>query len=185
MSSCVQQPIQHNRKANTSVTCNVPVLLEERLQLFLLKPFNVGCAGDCFFRAVSHQLYGDLCYHLDIRAAGIAYIKDNHEQFVESITEYSWLQYPNNMSIQGTWPDNMIIQAVANQLKLRIVITESNENFRDVSYIEAVSGHGLPDVFLGHIDEYHYVSTVPLSTNFNFIQNQNVLTNTINHQLLI
>ena len=35
--------------------------------------------------------------------------------------------------MQGTWADNLIIQAVADQLKLRIVIIESNENFRDVN----------------------------------------------------
>ena len=61
------------------LTPNVPVLSEQRLQLFQLKPFDVGGEGDCFFRAVSHQLCGDLGYHLDIRAAGVAYMRDNPE----------------------------------------------------------------------------------------------------------
>ena len=33
-------------------------ILEARLHQFGLKHRNVGGAGDCFFRAVSHQLYG-------------------------------------------------------------------------------------------------------------------------------
>ena len=33
------------------LTCNVPVLLEQRLQLFQLKPFDVGGEGDCFFQS--------------------------------------------------------------------------------------------------------------------------------------
>ena len=29
----------------------------------------IGGAGDCFFRAVSHQLYGEPSYHMNIRCA--------------------------------------------------------------------------------------------------------------------
>ena len=34
-------------------------ILELRLHQFGLKPLDVGGTGDCFFRAVSHQLYGN------------------------------------------------------------------------------------------------------------------------------
>ena len=55
------------------------------------------------------------------------------------------------MSMQGTWADNLIIQAVADQLKLRIVIVKSNENFRDIDYVQAVSLlPRLTDMFSGH-----------------------------------
>ena len=53
--------------------------------------------------------------------------------------------------MQGTWADNLIIQDVADQLKLRIVIVKSNENFRDVDYVPAVSLlPRLTDMFSGH-----------------------------------
>ena len=127
-----------------------------------MRPLDVGGAGDCFFRAVSHQLYGDPSHHLDIRTAGIAYMRENPERFIESNTEYSWLQYLNNMSMQGTWCDGMIIQAVADQFNLRIIITETHEQFSQFSIICAVSLTRPPtDIYLGHIDEYHYVSTLP------------------------
>jgi hypothetical protein len=46
----------------------------------------------------------------------------------------------------------MIIQAVADQLKLRIIITETNEGFHEHSIIEDVSSMHTPtDVYLGHI----------------------------------
>ena len=138
------------------------VLLEQRLRHFQLRPFDVGGDGDCFFRAVSHQLYGDPEHHLQVRAAGIAYMRDNPERFIESSTEMSWLEYLNNMSIQGTWGDAIIIQAVADQLKLKIVIAETNEHFTEYSIVQAVSStQQLTEVYLGHIDEYHYVSTLP------------------------
>ena len=76
-----------------------------------MRPLDVGGAGDCFFRAVLHQLYGDPSHHLDIRDAGIAYMRENPERFIESNTDYSWEQYLNTMSIQGTWCDGFIIQA--------------------------------------------------------------------------
>jgi hypothetical protein len=118
----------------------------------------VGGDGDCFFRAVSHQLCGEPEHHLQVRAAGIAYMRDNPERFIESNTEHSWLEYLNNMSMQGTWSDNMIIQAVADQLKLKIVIAETHEQFSEYSIVEAVSStQQLTEVYLGHIDEYHYV----------------------------
>ena len=138
------------------------IMLEQRLRCFQLRPFDVGGDGDCFFRAVSHQLYGDPEHHLQVRAAGIAYMRENPERFIESNTEMSWLEYLNNMSMQGTWGDAIIIQAVADQLKLKIVIAETNEHFTEYSIVQAVSStQQLTEVYLGHIDEYHYVSTLP------------------------
>ena len=49
-----------------------------------------------------------------IRTAGVQFMRDNPERFIESNTENSWLRYLNNMCIQGTWADALIIQAVAN-----------------------------------------------------------------------
>jgi len=47
-------------------------------------------------------------------------MRDNLERFIESNTENSWLRYLNNMCIQGTWADALIIQAVADALKVAI-----------------------------------------------------------------
>ena len=77
------------------------VLLEQTLRCFQLRPFYVSGDGDCFFRAAPHQLYGDPEHHLQVRAAGIAYIRHNPERFIESNTEIYWLEYLN-MSMQGT-----------------------------------------------------------------------------------
>ena len=126
-------PIPNN---SNEVRLPSQILLEQRLESFQLRQLDVGGAGDCFFRAVSHQLYGDPSHHLDIRTAGIAYMRENPERFIGSNTGYSWLQYLNNiMSTQGTWCDGMIIQAVADQFNLRIIITETHEQFREFSMI--------------------------------------------------
>ena len=81
-----------------------------------------------FFRAVSHQLYGDPNHHLLIRQAGVQYLSNNPERFIESNTENSWNEYINNMSMQGTWCDALIVQAVADCQNVAIHIIESHEN---------------------------------------------------------
>ena len=70
------------------------------------------------------------------------------------------------MTQQRTWYDNLIIQALTDKLNIRIHITESNPLFVAFNVIKPV--HFTTDIrtiYLGHIDELHYVSTVP----FNFV----------------
>ncbi len=42
-------------------------VLKDRLQALGLAPFDVGGSGDCFFKAVSHQLYSDPGLHERVR----------------------------------------------------------------------------------------------------------------------
>ena len=104
--------------------------MQSRLGEFGLQSLDVGAgAGDCFFRSVSHQLYGNSNHHMRIRTAGVQFMRDNPERFIESNTKTSWLRYLNNMSIQGTLADALIIQTVADVLKVTIQIVESNQGF--------------------------------------------------------
>ena len=147
-------------------TCDSPSMsmLASRLARLGLRPLDVGGAGDCFFRAVSHQLFGTAAYHLEVRAVGIEHLGYHPESFIESNIEYSWLEYLSNMSRQGTWCDNLIIQAVANALNCVIYITESAENFAESNVIHPANMQGRPKtIYIGHLDEIHYVSTSPLT----------------------
>ena len=99
-----------------------------KLALIGLKPLDVGGFGDCFFKAVSHHLYGKPDLHYQIRIAGIEYLNEYPDLFIESIPNNSWQNYIDEMSKQGAWCDNIIIQAVANALNCIIHITESNLN---------------------------------------------------------
>ena len=65
-----------------------------------------------------------------------------------------------NISRQGTWADGLIIQAVADKLNLKIQITESHPNFAEFTIVEATSPQQqLRTIYIGHADEFHYVST--------------------------
>ena len=81
-----------------------------------------------FFRAVSHQLYGDPSHHLFIRQAGVQYLSNNPEHCIESNTENSWNECINIMSMQGTWCNALFVQAVADCQNAAIQIIESHEN---------------------------------------------------------
>ena len=90
-----------------------------------------------FFRAVSHQLYCDPNHHLLIRQAGVQYLSNNPERFIESNTENSWDEYIlNNMSMQGTWCTALFVQAVADCQNVAIHIVESHENCAGETLIE-------------------------------------------------
>ena len=80
-------------------------LMQSRLGEHGLQSIDVGGAGDCFFRFVSHQLYDNSNHHMRICTGVQFYMRDNPERFIESNTENSWLRYLNNMSIQGTCAD--------------------------------------------------------------------------------
>lgn len=136
-------------------------VLHERLASHGLIPCDVGGGGDCLFRAVADQLYGDSSHHFDTRAAAVNYLSDNPERFIESNTIQSWHDYLSSMSMQGTWADHLSIQAVADALSLRINNIESNEDFTEMSVVEAVDGtsNSRRNIYIGHVSEVHYVST--------------------------
>jgi len=68
---------------------NSVCLLEFRLSQLGRTALDVGGGGDCFFRAVSHQLYGNPDCHFYVRSVGIQYLVNHPEQFIQSKTEHS------------------------------------------------------------------------------------------------
>ena len=97
-----------------------------------------------------------------IRSLGVQHLLHYPELYIESNYEQSWENYVNNTARQGTWADNIIIQAVANSLNVTINIIESNANFSSVTIVDPVNTDGqTTNIYIGHIQEYHYVSTMP------------------------
>ena len=146
---------------NENSACFSPLqMLETKLLDHGLIPVEVGGEGNCFFHVISHQLFNDPIHHFYIRAAGVDHLRQNPERFIESNLDQSWLEYLENMSRQGTWADNLIIQAVADALNLKIIIIESDPKFAAFNTIEATNPQQeCIAVYIGHIGEVHYMST--------------------------
>ena len=138
-------------------------VLTTRLARIGRKPVNIVGDGNCLFRSVSHQLYRTESRHAQIRALAIQHLINCPEHFIESNTEQSWSHYLQNMSRLGSWADHIIIQAVANANNLRIHITESAQNFTETTVVTSIYAQGnVRDIYIGHLDELHYVSTTPI-----------------------
>ena len=141
-------------------------LLTSRLSEIGLRPVNIIGDGKCFFRSVSHQLYGTESHHPQIRALAIQHLINCPEHFIEYNTDQSWAQYLHNMSQLGTWADNIIIQAVANAKCLRIHIIESAQNFAEATLVSSIytqPGGNVRDIYIGHLAKLHYVSTMSIA----------------------
>ena len=141
--------------------------MPSRLDEHGLQSIDVGGAGDCFFRSVPHQLYGNSNHHMRIRTAGVQFMRDNPERFIESNTENSWLRYLN-MSIQVIIIIIIIIiiQAVADALKVTTQIVESNQGFAPLTTVYPVQERNTwSAITIGHIDECHYVSNTAFQSN--------------------
>lgn len=76
---------------NPGSAMNSLSFLEARLSELNRRAFDVGGRGDCFFRAVSHQLYGNPNHQ--VRSLGVQYLVDNPEHFIESNIQQSWQGY--------------------------------------------------------------------------------------------
>ena len=69
-----------------------------------------------------------------------------------------------SMSNKGIWADCIIIQAVADNLKLKIHITESLPNFADFTVVKKATPQKLfSTIYIGHLNEFRYVSTKHLA----------------------
>ena len=85
--------------------------------------------------------------------------------------------------MQGTWADNIIIQAVADAINLKIYIIESDDNFRDLTIIEPANTVENPQsIYIGYISQVHYVSSFSAlcSQNSNEIDKDHFSTSILN-----
>lgn len=76
-------------------------------------PHDAGGTWDCFFKSVSHQLYGMEELHFQIRRPEIDYWRGCPEFYIKHFSESTRDNYIHRMSEPGTWCDNIIIQAMA------------------------------------------------------------------------
>ena len=82
---------------------------------------NVRGDGNCFFRAIAHQLYGDEPQHQKVgEEAGQKVIKksNRYRNFVAG----SFDKYVSNLSTDREWADSAAIQATSNAFRISIEI---------------------------------------------------------------
>ena len=140
-----------------------------------MKPLDVGGAGDRFFRAVSHQLCGNPNRNSIIRVAGVELLKAKRKDLLKVILNInSWIQYLVSMYVMSRYmADSIIIQAVVDVFNLKILIIESQPDFAEITIVEGVTAAPVEEqcaIFIGHMDEFQYVSTEHLTSSSSISQ---------------
>jgi OTU domain-containing protein 5 len=79
--------------------------------------------GNCLFRCVAHQLFGDSELHMSVRALCVGYMKSNQDLF-EVFISSNFDQYLEEMKKSTTWGDEVEIAALSQLFKIRIEVYE-------------------------------------------------------------
>lgn len=116
--------------------------------------------GNCLFRAMSDQLYGDGgAAHARVRAQVVSYMRDNSSYFAMFLgggsEGRSWEGYLNRMARDGVYGDNPEIVAFANFYGVNVVIYQSEHLFV-VSCQNATSS--TPAMHIAYHEWEHYSS---------------------------
>ena len=76
--------------------------------------------------------------------------------------------------MQGRWCNALFVQAVADCQNAVIHIIESHENLAGETLIEPhyLAQHPSTTIYLGHLDEIHYVSTATVTFGSDALENQ-------------
>ena len=153
-------------EVDTASEVGIPVSLRNRLRNRGLDVVNVRGDGNCFFRAISHQVHGNAQRHDEIRQLAIQYIIDHPDQFSDALLNNDVNAFVFENVEDQIWADNEMVQAVSNALELNIeIISSAPETTADhVATPRRTSDRW---VTIGLIGQTHYVSTHPCKTPVN------------------
>ena len=90
-------PVAHGTSTHTVLRNSSIALLKARLAQKGLKALECTSDGSCFISSVAHQLYNNPSYHMNVHAAGVDYIRNNHQKFIGPITEQLWVYCHSNI----------------------------------------------------------------------------------------
>ena len=136
--------------------------LENTLNLRNLRTVGVPGDGNCFFHAVSHQLFGDISNQHLVRKAALDQVLSNPELYQDFLLNKDIDTFASILSEDREWTENHAIQATADAFGVLIEIINSNsERFAPVTVIPQRIPQNLikKHIVLGHIDQIYFVST--------------------------
>jgi hypothetical protein len=148
--------------------------IEDGLALLRARVANVGVAvvymkddGNCQFRSLAQELYGDQELHTTVRQTVLRYMKEHADEFSFYVGEAAeWRQYLKRMGGLRTWGDELTLRAAADAFGVVIhVVSTEHENWL-LHYVSS-SLHGkIPEdgpppagtceLFLSYVSPIHY-----------------------------
>lgn len=130
--------------------------LQRNLQQYALKELSMDGDGNCQFRALADQLYGNAKKHASVRKAVVAQLKQYGDRYAPYVPD-SYSDYVKGMSKNGTWGDHVTLQAAADKYNAKITLITS---FKEKFVVEIVPRASRPrlDLWLSYYAECHYNS---------------------------
>jgi hypothetical protein len=130
-----------------------------------------GSGGDCFFHAIARQLEkinnNRIMTHEELRQFAVNYML-NHPNRFEGFTVTTLDNYISEMSQQGMWADNPIIQALVNELGISIQVYRADGT---ITILTPVNNDALRTVSIAYTGN-HYLSVESIHTeNLEEIEN--------------
>ncbi|KAL4088458.1 hypothetical protein PRIC1_012878 [Phytophthora ramorum] len=123
---------KHKKKSSSYVVDDDCIkLMRKQLATVGCKLHEVEADGNCLFRALGDQLYGDQHRHEDIREKIVTYLeqhRDDFEPFMED--EEKFEKYCERMREDGTWGGNQELYAAARLFQVYVVVHQDQPSAR-------------------------------------------------------
>ncbi|OQR91922.1 hypothetical protein ACHHYP_04203 [Achlya hypogyna] len=139
-------------------------LQDQQLQLV-----EVPGDGNCLFRAISHQLYGDDRFHAVVRAACMDYMEAEKTYFEPYVVGDmpAFLRYVAHKRQDAVWGDDPELQALSElyDRPLQVFVSDASTGAACLrTFHEASAGRG-PPLRLSFYGGGHYDSIIPLGAH--------------------
>ncbi|AYU82939.1 Hook complex subunit [Leishmania donovani] len=141
--------------------------------------------GNCLFRALANQLFGQPRLHYLVRSLATAYMSEHSEDYAILFDgPAEWKKYLTAMKEQGTWGDELCLNAAARCFRVNIhVITSdqerwhivfqhdqlgrtrtvrSDEDARTNNMAQTLTSYEGVSLFLAYLSPVHYDDITPL-----------------------
>ena len=107
------------------------MLLRQRVQHIEVKVVHMEDDGNCQFRSLAHELFGDQARHASVRRTVINHLRAHAQSYSFFVgEEVDWQRYLRRMATPRTWGDELTLRAAADCFGVVVhVVTTEHENW--------------------------------------------------------
>lgn len=137
--------------------------LQSVMDMYHVKASPIQADGNCQFRALAQQFYGDESQHQVIRTAVVKQLEAAPERYADFVQE-AYTDYLKRMGRDGEWGDNVTLQAASDALAsdVHILTDQPGAEYLQVHSNGKIDGTTHKSLWLTFLAEMHYEAVLPL-----------------------